>query len=71
MQLHKELLDRHVSDLIDVVSAQAARIRELEMNQKPVISCGKSQLNPKLGKTKSSADLLTQFRLQADTGDLK
>jgi hypothetical protein len=37
------------------------------MNQKPVIKTGQSMLNPKLGKTKSSADLLMPFRTLAES----
>lgn len=46
------------------------------MNQKPLIKSGQSMLNSKLGKTKSSADLLMPFRTLAELspashGDMK
>ena len=32
IELHKELLDKHVSKLIDVIQAQAEHIKQLEKN---------------------------------------
>lgn len=55
-----------MSKLIDVIARQNALIEQLQKNQKPKILGGKSLLNPKLEKMKSSADLLFPFRSLAD-----
>ena len=68
LELHKELLDRHVSILIDEIVAKDKEIAELKRLLGPrraLPQVGASSLRPKLGKIKSSADLLLPWRSQS------
>lgn len=61
LALHKELLENHVSKLIDVIAALEHEIRQLRSQlTKPIIS-GKSQLR-QIMKSQSQVDLLMPFR---------